>query len=174
MDIFPSVSVASDEKDFWAIVDSIVYRSTDLGVSWDSIYTATDDKFTFASFATVGDTIAGWVTGLGENIYACRYPVIDVIETANREIPRRFELSQNYPNPFNPTTTIKFQIPNSQFVTLEMYNLLGQKVAVLVNENLNAGLHTTEWNAADLASGVYLYRLQAGNYIETKKLILLR
>jgi hypothetical protein len=90
------------------------------------------------------------------------------------ENPRTFELDQNYPNPFNPKTMIKFQIPNSNFVTLEIYNLLGQKVATLVNKKMNQGMHEIEWNATDLASGVYLYRLQAGNYSETKKLILLR
>jgi len=96
--------------------------------------------------------------------------------------PGGFNLEQNYPNPFNSSTTIKFQtcaeqsrgIPNYNFVTLEVYNLLGQKVATLVNEHLNTGTHTVIWNATGLASGVYLYCLQAGNYVETRKLILLR
>jgi len=96
------------------------------------------------------------------------------IESVEDIIVKEFDLKQNYPNPFNPSTTIKFQIPNSNFVTLGIYNLLGQKVATLVNKKLNAGIYTAEWNAAGFASGVYLYRLQAGNYTETKKLILLR
>jgi predicted esterase len=85
-----------------------------------------------------------------------------------------FNLAQNYPNPFNSSTTIKFQTPNPNFVTLKVYNLLGQKVTTLVNENLNTGIHTVIWNATDFASGVYLFCLQAGNHVETKKLILLR
>jgi hypothetical protein len=88
--------------------------------------------------------------------------------------PTQFQLKQNYPNPFNPSTQIKFQISNSNFVTLEIYDLLGHRVATLVNEKLNAGIHTLEWTATGNSSGVYLYRLQAGNYSQTKKLILLK
>jgi len=93
---------------------------------------------------------------------------------AEENISCNFTLRQNYPNPFNPSTMIEFQIPNSNFVNLEIYNLLGQKVVTLVHEKLGAGLHTAYWNAAGFASGVYLYRLQVGNYSETKKLILMR
>ena len=89
-------------------------------------------------------------------------------------VPGDFNLVQNYPNPFNSSTTIKFQIPNSNFVTLEVYNLLGQKVITLVNEHLNTGTHTVIWNATDLASGVYLECLRVGKYAATRKLILLR
>jgi hypothetical protein len=81
---------------------------------------------------------------------------------------------ENYPNPFNPRTSIKFQIPNSSFATLEIYNLLGQKVATLMKENLSAGTHTSEWNATGFASGIYLYRLQAGEFEQVRKMILLR
>jgi hypothetical protein len=99
---------------------------------------------------------------------------IDIIETESGITPYSFNLMQNYPNPFNPSTSIQFSIPKSESVTLEIYNLLGQRVATLVNENLNAGSHTAYWNAAGFASGVYLYQLQVKNYTETKKLILLR
>jgi hypothetical protein len=85
-----------------------------------------------------------------------------------------YALGQNYPNPFNPKTIINYQLPITSTVDLSIYNILGQKVAMLVNEKQNVGIYTAEWNAAGLSSGVYLYRLQAGNYSETKKLILLR
>ncbi len=103
----------------------------------------------------------------------------DTIDTAIKPAdsaipPQDFGMEQNFPNPFNPSTTIKFQIPNSNYVTLRIYNQLGQQVASLLNENLIAGRHEVDWNAAGLASGVYLYRLQAGSHAETKKLILLR
>jgi xylan 1,4-beta-xylosidase len=97
-----------------------------------------------------------------------------VIKPSDSAIPQNFGMEQNYPNPFNPSTMIKFQIPNYNFVTLEIYNLRGQKEAVVLNENLNAGMHHVEWNATGYASGVYFCRLQAGRYTETKKLILLR
>ncbi len=99
--------------------------------------------------------------------------VVGLKESADK-LPMVFQLNQNYPNPFNPSTAIKFQIPIPNFVTLEIYDLVGQKVATLVNENLNAGIHSVEWNATGFASGVYLYRLQVGKYSETKKLVLLR
>ncbi|MCU0644381.1 MAG: T9SS type A sorting domain-containing protein, partial [bacterium] len=85
-----------------------------------------------------------------------------------------FELRQNYPNPFNPTTTIEFAIPKSAFVTLNIYNLLGEEIATLVAEQRTAGIHRVNWDAKGLASGVYLYRLEAGEFVRTKKLILMR
>jgi len=90
------------------------------------------------------------------------------------ELPSRFSLSQNYPNPFNPTTTISFDIPYRTRATLAVYNLLGQHIATLVDEEREAGRYQIEWNAGSSASGVYLYRLQVGGFVSTKKLILLR
>ncbi len=104
------------------------------------------------------------------------YLITSVHDTANIEnaIPKFFSLSQNYPNPFNPSTTISYNLPVRSHVLLRVYDLLGRVVATMVNENLNAGSHAAFWNAAGFASGVYLYRLQAGKYTETKKLVLLR
>jgi CubicO group peptidase (beta-lactamase class C family) len=89
-------------------------------------------------------------------------------------IPSVFRLEQNYPNPFNPLTTINFSISSSEFVTLKVYDVLGNEVATLVNEGKTAGRYEIQFNAAELSSGVYLYKLQAGNFTETKKLILLK
>jgi hypothetical protein len=88
--------------------------------------------------------------------------------------PIDFALYQNYPNPFNPSTTIEFALPKSSYVTLRVYDLLGRQMSQLVNQNLSPGTYTRQWDAHDLASGVYFYRLSAGDFIETKKLILLR
>lgn len=99
---------------------------------------------------------------------------IDETEVVKDIIISGYHLSQNYPNPFNPSTSIEFRIPSSQFVTLKIYNLLGQEVTTLVSEKLKAGKHQYIWNAGSLASGIYLYRLQAGVYVETKKMILIR
>jgi hypothetical protein len=85
-----------------------------------------------------------------------------------------FTLSQNYPNPFNPSTNINFTLPNTEFVTLKIYDVLGKEVATLINEELNAGNHTKIWDAKNLSSGVYFYKLQAGKFSETKKMILVR
>ena len=88
--------------------------------------------------------------------------------------PNNFALSQNYPNPFNPSTTISFALPSRSFVSLKIFDPLGREVAVIVSEEMTAGSYTRQWNAANMASGVYFYRLQAGTYSETKKLLLLK
>jgi hypothetical protein len=90
------------------------------------------------------------------------------------EIPTSFSLAQNFPNPFNPTTTIQFSLPQAGDVSLKIYNLLGEEVKTLIDEYKEIGNHSVQFNANNLASGMYLYRLQAGSFIETKKMILLR
>ena len=100
--------------------------------------------------------------------------VTGVTERTNPGIPNRYDLSQNYPNPFNPTTNIQFAIPKAGFVTMKVYNLLGQEVATLVNEQKNAGSYQVDFNAANLTSGVYFYSIKAGNYSVTKKMLLLK
>ncbi len=90
------------------------------------------------------------------------------------ETPYKVELRQNYPNPFNPVTQIEYSLPQTGHVVLEVYNLMGQRVAVLANEVQNAGWHNVTFDASNLASGVYLYRIQAGNFSETRKMILLK
>ena len=88
--------------------------------------------------------------------------------------PSEFLLFQNYPNPFNPSTTIQFSIPNTSYVTLGVYNTLGERVGVLASEELTSGTYNYSWDAAGLTSGIYFYKLQAGSYVETKKMVLLR
>lgn len=88
--------------------------------------------------------------------------------------PQSFNLSQNYPNPFNPATKINFSLPVNGKVTLQIYNALGQKVATLVDGSMKAGTHTVEWNAANMASGLYFYKIQADNFSSVKKMILLK
>jgi Zn-dependent metalloprotease len=89
-------------------------------------------------------------------------------------IPLEYALKQNYPNPFNPTTTIEFSLPNTEFVTLKVYNLLGEEVATLLSASLHSGSYKYEWDASQLASGVYLYKLEAGDYTEVRKMILMK
>jgi hypothetical protein len=87
---------------------------------------------------------------------------------------KNFKLNQNYPNPFNPSTTIEFDLPKTSKVTLKLFNILGEEVATLVSDKLSAGSYSYEWDASHLASGEYLYRLQAGDYVETRKMVLIR
>jgi hypothetical protein len=94
------------------------------------------------------------------------------VEKLGIEIPTVFSISQNYPNPFNPSTIISYAVPRSANVSLRVFNTLGQEVASLVNELKEAGYHRVTWNA-NVPSGIYFYRLQAGEFTETKKMILL-
>ncbi len=89
-------------------------------------------------------------------------------------VPNQFKLEQNYPNPFNPSTTIEFSLPVSSHVTLSIYNILGERVAILVDDNLSEGEHSVSFNAGNLASGVYIYQLRAGKIILQKKMNLLK
>jgi hypothetical protein len=89
-------------------------------------------------------------------------------------IPKVFALSQNYPNPFNPMTTIKYDLPKDARVTLTIYDLLGRRVATLVDEEQRAGYRSVAWNGANVASGVYLYRIQAGEFTQTRRMLLLK
>jgi len=89
-------------------------------------------------------------------------------------LPETFALGQNYPNPFNPTTNINFDLPKAQFVNLTVYNVLGQKVATLVDENISAGTHTVQFDARNLASGIYVYRLQTDGFVKVRKMLLTR
>ncbi len=95
-------------------------------------------------------------------------------ETNVAELPTKYELSNNYPNPFNPTTTINYQLPEDGFVNVSIYNMIGQKVATLVNKNMTAGYHSIVWNAVNFPSGVYLYRIEAGSFNQTKRMVLLK
>ncbi|RKX24919.1 MAG: hypothetical protein DRP47_10635, partial [Candidatus Zixiibacteriota bacterium] len=104
-------------------------------------------------------------------------PLVDQQE--EETLPTEYELSQNYPNPFNPFTTIQFYLPQPGHVRLEIYNIMGQEVATIVNEYLTDGPHTVIWNGkdnkgSDAASGLYLYRLIAGETIITKRMMLLK
>ena len=96
------------------------------------------------------------------------------IKQISSELPKDFQLSQNYPNPFNPSTKIKFSIPKSSYTKLIIYDLLGREVAILVNEELKPGTYEAVWDAENFASGIYFIRLSAGDYTETKKMVLIR
>ncbi len=141
-------------------------------------------------YAPLGDyTYIGYIGDRPSTIYDSTYFDFTVIPSdlpensdngwilegwGNREIPTQTVLYDNYPNPFNAETNITFEVPGNTGVLLEVYNLIGQKVAKLIDANLNAGRHTVSWNASNASSGVYFYKLSAGDNIVTKRMTLLK
>ena len=120
-----------------------------------------------------GHSWGSWRAHLDESLEFF-FPGTTVAVQEEKEIPTAFTLMQNYPNPFNPSTTMNYELPTKGFVTLKVFDLLGREVAVLVNEEKSAGRYSVQWNAAMLPSGVYFYRLDAGSFSQTRKLLLLK
>ena len=89
-------------------------------------------------------------------------------------LPKNYSLSQNYPNPFNPSTSIQYAISSRQFVTLKVYDVLGSEITTLIKEEKLAGVYQIKWDASSLSSGVYFYQLRAGEFVQTRKMILLK
>ena len=90
------------------------------------------------------------------------------------EIPASFNLSQNYPNPFNPVTKINYSLPQTSFIKIKVFDLLGREISTLVQEQKSAGSHVVIFDGSSLGSGVYIYRMEAGNFMDTKKLLLMK
>jgi len=89
-------------------------------------------------------------------------------------LPINFAFDQNYPNPFNPATTFKFALPQEAYVTLDIYDILGRKIETLINTNYEAGYHSISWSSKDLSSGVYFAKFRAGDFKETRKVVIVK
>jgi hypothetical protein len=162
-----------------------VIRSTNDGIGWEDVSSGLPrNSVTFSLAVNCKDRIFA----SSDVVYRTRRTTTSV-EDGRRETPADFSLEQNYPNPFNPTTTIKFSVESANGrtgdparVTLKVYDILGREVRTLVNEDLQPGSYEATFDAAGLASGMYFYRLQAGDpsagsgrgFVQTKKLLLLR
>jgi photosystem II stability/assembly factor-like uncharacterized protein len=153
-----------------------VYRSTDGGASWDSVNTGLSSRYILTFSLHNGYLYAGTYGGLFRSVQN----VNSVIEQTSGILPDSYLLMQNYPNPFNPTTNIEFQIPPSEggyrgiFVTFKVFDVLGKEVATLVNQELHPGTYSVSWDASNTPSGIYYYQLQSGNYVETRRMTLVR
>jgi predicted GH43/DUF377 family glycosyl hydrolase len=140
--------------------------------SWDQTFVQEGFVLPF------GNTLRMWYSGFTSSISLTKIGIATspLTGVADREqiIPVGFALAQNYPNPFNPSTTIKFDLPKALAVRLSVYDMLGRQVSVLVNERSEAGVHEVKFDGSNLASGVYFYRLQAGDFVQSKRLVLLK
>lgn len=149
-----------------------ILRTTNGGKNWVLQTSGTSVSLSAVSFADANNVIV--VGSNGKILRSTNGGATSVPYNLKDKLPSHFLLSQNYPNPFNPTTTIIYSIPKQSLVTLKIYDILGREITTLVNEEKIAGTYKIDFNALSLASGVYFYRLEAGIYISTKKLILLK
>jgi TolB-like protein len=150
----------------------------------DTLWTKTfggslyDGAFSVQETSDGGYVIAGQTRSFGagnSDVYLIKTDANGVVSVnTEKNLPMSFALEQNYPNPFNPTTTIRYSIPTRSFVILKVFNLLGQHIATLVDEEQPVGVYSIHWQASDFPSGVYLYNLQTNDFVKTKKLILLK
>ncbi|PIP76328.1 MAG: hypothetical protein COW85_14815 [Ignavibacteria bacterium CG22_combo_CG10-13_8_21_14_all_37_15] len=123
---------------------------------------------------TIGIHYNNFINNTNFNVFAT-IPVVSAIEKGElKKIDESFYLYQNYPNPFNPSTTITYQLPKNGNVTLKIFDILGNEVKTLVNEQKEMGRYTVHFDASSLASGMYIYRLRANDYTSTKKMLLLK
>lgn len=138
-----------------------------------NFYTSSgDDQALLIRQANLNDAVV--YGSSGSEMKLIKYADVTAIVTTNNQLPDSFILSQNYPNPFNPNTKISFSIPKASFVRLTVYDISGKEVEVLVNENLKAGSFEADFNASGLTSGVYFCRIQAGEFTDVKKMILVK
>jgi photosystem II stability/assembly factor-like uncharacterized protein len=148
-----------------------IYGTTNGGINW--LLQSTGTTFALYSMSFVSAS-TGWAVGYNGRILKTTNGGITVVQQVSNEIPKSFSLSQNYPNPFNPNSKIKFQIPKSSDVKLVVYDVLGREVQTLINESISPGTYEVTFDGSNLPSGVYFYRLVAGNFVETKRLVLLK
>ena len=149
-----------------------ILRTTNGGTTWTSQTSGTTEQLEGVSFT---DSDNGTAVGLnGKILRTTNGGVTFVEEEEIDEIPTEFLLSQNYPNPFNPSTKIRYSVPQSSSVVIKVFDILGNEIETLVNEEKSVGTYELNWNAENLPSGVYFYRLQAGSFVETKKMVLMK
>ncbi len=164
-------SIAGVSNSWWVTRHGAeVYYSPNNGNSWAAIYTAPSGIFRHITKARTGINIVLWAVRSNGGISRNEIPV--GIAPVSNEIPAKFSLMQNYPNPFNPSTNIRFSIPQSCSVKLAVYDGIGREVAVLINSNYEPGDYELDFDGSRLSSGVYFYKLQAGDFTEAKKMIL--
>lgn len=179
------------------LTDSVRVKNTGNGdllissvISSNPLFSASPAAGTIAPDSTVqfyirfsADTLSGSQQGVivfrhngitSPDTVVVEADIITGISGEGGKIPQKFALYQNYPNPFNPKTSIEFAIPNAEFVTLKIYNILGEEVITLVSEKLDSGKYKYNWDAGIQASGVYLYLLEAGDFIQMKKMVLMK
>jgi len=153
-----------------------ILRTTDAGSTWSQQTSPVTDILTGVWFTTAN---TGYIATWFGHVLHTTNGGVTFVEPISGSVPQSYSLKQNYPNPFNPATNIEFDVPQdvkqiSSNVKLVVYDIIGNEVTTLVNDKLNPGSYRVSWNAANYSSGIYLYKLTAGDYRETKRMILVK
>ena len=162
-----SAAVSSNGILFVGSAKGSIYRSTDRGEQWTLVA-----KLSYPVRCILPDEMNIFAT-TGDKFFRSSITEVRSLFT-QPTVPGRFILCQNYPNPFNPTTTISYQLPTSAFVTLKVFDVLGREVAVLVNEEKDAGAYSVVWDASRISTGIYFYTLHVGDFAQTKRMVLIK
>jgi len=168
-----SISGIAGAQNSWWIAQqglNISFSSND-GAAWTTQYTVAAGSFYHMTKSRSGATI--WAVRSNGGISRYGAPIIGV-NPISTETPSNYSVSQNYPNPFNPTTKINFALPKSGLVTLKVYDVVGKEVATLVNEVKNVGTYSVDFNASNLSSGIYFYKVSVNGFSEVKKMMLVK
>ncbi len=168
------VGITGGGTDYWAVRQGTdIYRTTNQGGTWTTAYTVPGAAFSHIDFEVVNGCPTGWAVTSTGGIAKMNSTAVG-ISNYSSEIPNSYLLKQNFPNPFNPTTNINFTIPQSGFVSLKIFDMVGKEVATLVNESKPAGNYIVGFNASNLPSGAYFYRIETNNFTDTKKMLLIK
>ncbi|MCS6988459.1 MAG: S8 family serine peptidase [Chloroherpetonaceae bacterium] len=169
-----AIAARPNTNELYVTTSNSILKSTDNGNNW--LPEPIPSTITGLNFLIFANERNGWACGANGMIVKYQPSAIPTANVGDKALdkPQSFKLAQNYPNPFNPATTIAYQLPATSDVKLEVFDVLGRKVATLVDERQSAGAYSVNFNAANLASGVYFYRLQAGSFAETKKMLLVK
>ncbi|HMS34999.1 MAG TPA: YCF48-related protein [Ignavibacteria bacterium] len=168
-----SILFVSKLRGYAAGPNKLIQFTSDGGVIWTGqSYSTNGSSYNSVDFI---DSLTGWVVGdSGIILKTTTGGVITGFSNTVSEIPEKYFLSQNYPNPFNPVTSLGFGISNLGFVSLKIYDASGKEIKTLVNEIKQPGLYKVEFDGSSLASGIYFYKLESGNFIQTKRMVLLK
>lgn len=148
-----------------------VYRSTNMGLNWVVFNAGLFNPFIFQIALNSSGYL--FAATYGNGVCKTINSTIGVKNISN-EIPKEFSLSQNYPNPFNPVTKIKFAVSELSFIKLKIFDIAGNEISVLVNDELKPGIYETDWDGSNFSSGVYFYRLETNKYSKTRKMVLIK
>lgn len=161
----------SDATGYAVGLNGYITKTTNKGVTWVEQVSGSSAILRSVDFI---DSLTGFAVGDGGVILKTTNGGLTSLQQVNTCIPHKYILGQNYPNPFNPVTSIQFQIPTSNFVKLKIFDALGREVNELISEELSAGTYQIQWDASGEPSGVYYYRLSAGDFSQTQKMILIK